>query len=103
MGITIVQKSDLSKPRSEARRALVLAGGAISGGAFKLGGLEALNRFLVNKKVTDFDIYMGISAGAFLAAPIAAGIQPSELVDSFIGTPSTLPAFRSWDFYNLML
>lgn len=100
MGITIVQKSDLSKPRSEARRALVLAGGAISGGAFKLGGLEALNRFLVDKKVTDFDIYMGISAGAFLAAPIAAGIQPSELVDSFIGTPSTLPAFRSWDFYN---
>ena len=27
MGITIVQKSDLSKPRTEERRALVLAGG----------------------------------------------------------------------------
>lgn len=100
MGITIVQKSDLSKPQTEARCALVLAGGAISGGAFKLGGLAALDRFLVNKKVTDFDIYMGISAGAFLAAPIAGGIEPSELVEAFIGHPTRVTPFRSRDFYN---
>ncbi len=100
MGITIVQKSDLSKPQPEARRALVLAGGAISGGAFKLGGLAALDRFLVNKKVTDFDIYMGISAGAFLAAPIAGGITPAELVEAFIGHPTRVTPFRSRDFYN---
>jgi len=100
MGITIVQKSDLSKPRTEERRALVLAGGAITGGAFKLGGLAALDRFFVNKKVTDFDIYMGISAGAFLAAPIAGGIEPSELVEAFIGHPRKLSAFRYRDFYN---
>jgi len=100
MGITIVQKSDLSKPQTEARRALVLAGGAISGGAFKLGGLAALDRFLVNKKVTDFDIYMGISAGAFIAAPIAGGITPTELVEAFIGHPTRVTPFRSRDFYN---
>lgn len=100
MGITIVQKSDLSKTHHEARRALVLAGGAISGGAFKLGGLAALDRFLVNKKVTDFDIYMGISAGAFLAAPIAGGVEPSELVEAFIGHPTRVSPFRSRDFYN---
>ena len=43
MGITIVQKSDLSKPKAGSKQALVLAGGAISGGAFKVGGLMAIN------------------------------------------------------------
>lgn len=100
MGITIVQKSDLSKPRPDAKKALVLAGGAISGGAFKLGGLAALNRFLVNCKVTEFDIYMGISAGAFLAAPIAAGIEPSELVEAVVGEPGKVTRFRMTDFYH---
>lgn len=100
MGITIVQKSDLSKGHHEAKKALVLAGGAISGGAFKLGGLAALDRYLKNKKVTQFDIYMGISAGAFLAAPIAAGIEPMEMVEAFIGEPRKVSRFQPWDFYN---
>lgn len=99
MGITIVQKSDLSKPRPEAKKALVLAGGAISGGAFKLGGLAALDRFLVNTKVTEFDLYMGISAGALLAAPIAGGITPDELVEAIIGDPGRVTRFRGMDFY----
>ncbi len=101
MGITIVQKSDLSKGHHEAKKALVLAGGAISGGAFKLGGLAALDRYLKNRKVTQFDIYMGISAGAFLAAPIAAGIEPMEMVEAFIGEPRKVSRFQPWDFYNL--
>jgi len=100
VGITIVQKSDLSKPHHEAKTALVLAGGAISGGAFKLGGLAALDRYLKNRKVTQFDIYMGISAGAFIAAPIAAGIDPMELVEAFIGEPRKVSRFQPWDFYN---
>ncbi len=99
MGITIVQKSDLSRVHSGAKTALVLAGGAISGGAFKLGGLAALDRYLGNVGVNDFDMYMGISAGAFLAAPIAAGIDPDELVEAFIGEPTRMPRFRMWDFY----
>ncbi len=86
MGITIVQKSDLSKRKLHAKTALVLAGGAVSGGAFKAGGLKALNDFLVNKKVTDFDMYVGISAGGFLAVPLAGGIPPEEILKSLDGT-----------------
>ena len=37
MGITIVQKSDLKSRKRNPKVALVLAGGAVSGGAFKLG------------------------------------------------------------------
>ncbi len=86
MGITIIQKSDLSKKKLHAKSALVLAGGAVSGGAFKAGGLKALNDYLVNKKVTDFDIYVGISAGGFLAVPLAGGIPPEEILKSLDGT-----------------
>lgn len=55
------------------------------GGAFKVGGLKALNDYLVNRKVTDFDIYVGLSAGAFLAAPLAGGIPPEEMLASLDG------------------
>ena len=34
MGITIIQKSDLSVRKPNAKVALVLAGGAVTGGAF---------------------------------------------------------------------
>ncbi len=63
MGLTIVQKSDLTARKRNPRVALVLAGGAVTGGAYKLGGLKALDDFLVNRKTTDFDIYVGLSAG----------------------------------------
>ena len=64
MGITIIQKSDLSVRKPNAKVALVLAGGAVTGGAFKVGGLKALDDLLVNRKTTDFDVYVGLSAGA---------------------------------------
>ncbi len=100
LSITFVQKSDLAKPRPKARTALVLAGGAISGGAFKVGGLLALSRCLRNFRVTDFDMYLGLSAGAFLAAPMSAGIQPCELVQALRGSQGRITKFNYLDFYQ---
>jgi predicted acylesterase/phospholipase RssA len=100
MGITIIQKSDLSVRKPNAKVALVLAGGAVTGGAFKVGGLKALDDLLVNRKTTDFDIYVGLSAGAFLAAPVAAGISPAEMIRSLEGTSDEFSMFRATDFYN---
>jgi len=74
MGITIVQKSDLKHPKPNPKTALVLSGGGISGGAFKLGGLQALSNFMLNRNVREFDIYVGVSAGALLAAFLANGV-----------------------------
>ena len=100
MGLTVIQKSDkASRQKAPRRVALVLAGGAISGGAFKLGGLVALNSYLENRKVTDFDMYVGCSAGAFLSAPISAGIPPEELIRSLHGTSPIITQFRPWHFY----
>jgi predicted acylesterase/phospholipase RssA len=101
MGITIIQKSDLSVRKRDAKIALVLAGGALTGGAFKLGGLKALDDFLINRKVTDFDIYVGLSAGALLGAPLAAGVSPSEMLRALDGTSVQFSRFRPNDFYHL--
>lgn len=100
MGITFVEKGDRSRPRPHAKVALVLAGGAVSGGAFKIGGLIALNTLLQNRSVTDFDIYVGISAGAFLAAPLAAGIGPEEMLRSLDGSSKRINRFTPLDFYR---
>lgn len=99
MGITIIQKSDLSVKKSGARTALVLAGGAMSGGAFKIGGLKALNDYLVNKKLTNFDIYVGLSAGAMLAIPLAGGISPEEMLKSIDGKSSHFSQLSPFDLY----
>ncbi|MBL7685159.1 MAG: patatin-like phospholipase family protein, partial [Deltaproteobacteria bacterium] len=99
MGITIVQGSDLSKKKYNAKTALVLAGGAVSGGAYKAGGLKALNDFLVNKKVTDFDIYVGISAGGFLSVPLAGGIPPEEILKSLDGNSDHFEQLSPFHIY----
>ena len=100
MGITIVQKSDLKTRKRDPKVALVLAGGAVTGGAFKLGGLKALDDFLVNRKTTEFDTYVGLSAGAVLAAPLACGISPAEMIKSLEGKSTELTRFRARDFYS---
>ena len=101
MGITIVQKSDLSVRKKHAKVALVLAGGAVTGAAFKLGGLKALDDLLVNRKTIEFDTYVGLSAGAMLAAPLAAGVTPAEMLKSLEGQSTEFSRFRPSDFYNL--
>ncbi len=72
MGLTLIRKSDPARMKRNPKIALVLAGGAISGGAFKVGGLKALNDFMVGRSITDFDIYVGLSAGSMLSVPVAA-------------------------------
>lgn len=100
MGMTIVQKSDLAVRKKNPKVALVLAGGALTGAAFKLGGLKALDDLLLNKKTTEFDTYVGLSAGAMLAAPLAAGVSPAEMLKSLEGSSTQFSQFRLGDFYN---
>lgn len=99
MGITIVRKTRPSDQRYDAKTCLVLAGGAISGGAFKVGGLKALNDFMINRKVTDFDMYVGLSAGSLLAAALANGVGPEEMLRSLDGRSDRFTQLKPWDFY----
>ena len=100
MGLTLIRKSEGAPQKKNPRIALVLAGGAVSGGAFKVGGLKALNDFLVERKVTDMDMFVGLSAGAILGASLAAGITPDEMVKVLDGTSTRLDQLRPFDFYH---
>lgn len=99
MGITLIQKSDLSQKKENPKFGLVLAGGAISGGAFKIGGLKALNDYLVNRKLTEFDVYVGLSAGAILSIPLAGGTSPEEMLASLDGRSAKYSQLSPFELY----
>jgi predicted acylesterase/phospholipase RssA len=75
--ITTVKSSE---PRKTGRVALVLGGGGITGAAYHLGVLNAMNSMSRRAGVNDFDLYVGTSAGAVVAACLANGITPEELI-----------------------
>ncbi|MDP8257058.1 MAG: patatin-like phospholipase family protein [Candidatus Alcyoniella australis] len=103
MGISIVQKSDLTVRKRNPKISLVLAGGAVSGGFYKLGGIKALSDLMVNRDVTDFDTFVGLSAGSILASSLASGISPEEMIKSIEGKSERIGQLRPLDFYNVNL
>lgn len=100
MGITIVQKSDLTERHPRAKKALILAGGALTGGPFKVGGLKALNDYLTDFSVNDFDIFVGISSGSMIAASLIGGIRPESMLKSLDGTSRHFSQLHSWHCYR---
>jgi len=100
MGLTLIRKSDGTRRKRDPQIALVMAGGAVSGGAFKVGGLKALDDYLVGRKMTDFDTYVGLSAGAILSVPLASGITPDEMLRVLEGTSTRFSQLRPVDFYR---
>lgn len=76
-----------SKPRRRARSrkkpsktALVLGGGGFTGGVYEIGALRALDLLAVNSSVNNFDVYVGTSAGSFVASMLANGVTPDEMM-----------------------
>jgi predicted acylesterase/phospholipase RssA len=98
--LTLIRKGGNRPRKQDPVVALVLAGGAVSGGAFKVGGLKALDDFLVGRKITELDMYLGISAGALLSASLAAGITPDEMIKVLDGTSTRFDQLRPVDFYK---
>jgi NTE family protein len=86
--------------RRRSRTALVLGGGGFTGGVYEIGALRALDLMAVNRTVNQFDVYVGTSAGSFLAALTANGVTPEEMmrvVNQQVPTP-----FRDVDRGTLM-
>ena len=86
--------------RRRSRTALVLGGGGFTGGVYQIGALRALDLLSVNRTVNQFDVYVGTSAGAFVAALTANGITPEEMmrvVNRQVPTP-----FRDVDLDQLL-
>src|SRR6186997_3076125 len=86
--------------RRQSKTALVLGGGGFTGGVYEIGALRALDLLSVNRTVNQFDVYVGTSAGSFVAAMTANGVTPEEMmrvVNQQVPTP-----FRDVDVGTLL-
>jgi predicted acylesterase/phospholipase RssA len=76
--------------RRQSKTALVLGGGGFTGAVYEIGALRALDLLSVNRSVNQFDIYVGTSAGALVAALTANGVTPEQMmrvVNNQVPTP----------------
>ncbi len=83
------------------RRALVLAGGGIVGGLYEIGALIAFDALFDGFTVCDFDLYVGSSAGAFIAALLANRVTPERLRETLELDRRTLPRLTGSQFLSL--
>src|ERR1700753_1793590 len=81
--------------KRRSKTALVLGGGGFTGAVYEIGALRALDLLSVNRTVNQFDVYVGTSAGSFVASLPANGVTPEEMmrvVNQQVPTP-----FRDMD------
>ena len=85
---------------------LALAGGGPGGAVYEIGALRALEEAVEGLDFTQCHVYVGVSAGAFIAAALANGVTPTRLVRTLVTDelgdhpfdPAgfVLPAYREW-------
>lgn len=78
---------------SRPRTALVLAGGGITAFLYEVGVLAALDELAGRVVSNDFDLYVGTSAGAVLAALLANGARPAKIFEAITEDTSDSPFY----------
>lgn len=81
-----IRKSPSSGPKGKRpKTALIFCGGGITGFVYELGAIIATEELLGEGfTCNDFDIFIGISAGASLATLMALGVSPRQIYDSIV-------------------
>lgn len=79
----LIQPARSSQP-SASRIGLAVAGGGPIGGMYELGALRALERAIVGLRLSDLDVYVGVSSGAFLTAGLANRMSASDMCRVFL-------------------
>ncbi|MFZ0040167.1 MAG: patatin-like phospholipase family protein [Solirubrobacteraceae bacterium] len=88
-------RAGVSRRRPRSKTALVLGGGGFTGGVYEMGALRALDLLSVNRTVNQFDVYVGTSAGSFVAAAVANGVTPEEMMRVIVRqVPTPFPDAR---------
>ena len=81
------------RPAGAGKLAIALAGGGPLGAFYEIGALHALGEAIVGRALTDFDVYVGVSSGALVAAGLANGFDTTTLGSTFIHDESTVNPF----------
>lgn len=100
--MTLVPSFRKDKPEGTAgKKALVLSGGGFPGWMYQIGCVTALDEFFDDGfSVNDFDIFVGTSAGACVAALLANQVKPREIFDAIRQDLSSPFNFKGSDIYS---
>src|SRR3982750_3163227 len=80
MGNVVKLETPQRRRKRLSKTALVLGGGGFTGAVYEIGALRALDLLSVNRTVNEFDVYVGTSAGSFVASLTANGVTPEEMM-----------------------
>lgn len=95
-----MEKDQVSEGAVRSKRALVLVGGGIPGWMYEIGCLTALDDFFDGFSVNEFDVYVGTSAGAAVAAMLANGIKPRTIYEDIKSGKRSPANFARKDIYS---
>jgi predicted acylesterase/phospholipase RssA len=73
----------------------------MAGGLYEVGALVALDAVTEGFSSCDFDLYVGSSAGALIAALLANGVTPERIQESMESDRRTLPRLSGSQFLAL--
>lgn len=94
-------QSRRSAERSERPRiGLALGGGGPLGGIYEIGALRALDEALEGVDFNDLYVYVGVSAGSFVAANLANQMTTAQLCRIFVKNEADVHPFHPEVFYR---
>ncbi|MBW2726232.1 MAG: patatin-like phospholipase family protein [Deltaproteobacteria bacterium] len=70
--------------RSPAKIGLALAGGGPEGSIYEIGAVRALDEAIEGVDFNDLDIYVGVSAGAFISSCLANNLATDQLCRAIV-------------------
>ncbi len=73
-----------ARARRRSRVGLALAGGGPEGAIYEIGALRALDEAIEGFDFNDLDIYVGVSAGAFIAANLANQLTTGQMCRAIV-------------------
>ena len=78
------RRSPASPARSVPRVGLALAGGGPEGAIYEIGALRALDEAVDGLDLNALDVYVGVSAGAFIAANLANQLTTAQMCRAIV-------------------
>ncbi len=80
---------------------LALAGGGPQGAIYEIGALRALEEAVEGLDLTAIDVFVGVSAGAFIAANLANGLTPAQMCRAIVKHQRGEHPFHPSTFFTL--
>jgi predicted acylesterase/phospholipase RssA len=95
--MTIRQIAGENQPKKVG---LALGGGGALGGIYEIGALRALDEALLGIDFNDLYVYVGVSAGAFVAANLANQMTTAQMCRIFVKNEADVHPFHPGVFYR---